>query len=375
MGHSNKLKDKIYITKPFLPPLEEYTELLKLIWASKQLTNNGPFHQQFEKELANYLGVKYVSLFNNATTGLLVAIKALELKGEIITTPYSFVATAHSILWNRLTPVFVDIDPSTCNIDPDKIEKAITSNTSAILPVHVYGNPCETKKIKKIANKHNLKVIYDAAHAFGIKKNGNSILNSGDLSVLSFHATKVFNTFEGGAIVSHTEEMKKKIDDLKNFGFQDQITVEGIGINGKMNEVQAAMGLLQLKYIDSAIDKRKKITEIYRNGLDEVDGIHFFNAIEDVKHNYAYFPVFINELEYGMSRDEVFEKLIDENIFTRKYFHPLISQFSAYKSLPSAESENLLVAEKMSREVLCLPIYPDLAHMDVNRIINILKTL
>jgi len=369
------MNKKINVTQPFLPPLEEYSIYLRQIWESKHITNKGPFHEELEEELCDYLGVKYISLCANGTLALLVAIKALELKGEIITTPYSFVASAHSIMWNGSTPIFVDIESSTCNLDSEKIENAITDQTTAILPVHVYGNPCNIEKIQKIAERNGLKIIYDAAHAFGVKINGDSILNSGDLSVLSFHATKVFNTFEGGAIVSHTAEMKKKIDDLKNFGFQDQITVEGVGINGKMNEVQAAMGLLQLKYIDSAIDKRKKITEIYRNELDGVSGISFFNNIEDVKHNYAYFPVFINELEYGMSRDEVFEKLIDENIFTRKYFHPLISQFSAYKSLPSAESENLLVAEKMSREVLCLPIYPDLAHMDVNRIINILKTL
>jgi len=250
------MSKKIFVTKPFLPPLDEYVKYLEKIWSSKQLTNNGPFHQKFEKELANYLGVRYVSLINNATTGLLVAIKALELKGEIITTPYSFVATAHSIKWNGLEPVFVDIDTITCNLNPDLIEGAITEKTSAILPVHVYGIPCEAEKIQKIADKHNLKVIYDAAHAFGVKRNGKSILNEGDLSILSFHATKVFNTFEGGAIISHTPEMKKKIDDLKNFGFQDQITVEGVGINGKMNEVQSAMGLLQLKYIDSVIEKR-----------------------------------------------------------------------------------------------------------------------
>jgi dTDP-4-amino-4,6-dideoxygalactose transaminase len=375
MGNSNKLKEKIFVTQPFLPPLEEYVDYLEKIWAFKHLTNNGPFHQQFEKELASYLGVKYVSLINNATTALLVSIKALDLTGEVITTPYSFVATAHSILWNRLTPVFVDIDPSTCNIDPDKIEKAITSNTSAILPVHVYGNPCETKKIKDISEKYGLNVIYDAAHAFAVDKNGKSILTEGDLSVLSFHATKVFNTFEGGAIVSHTAEMKKKIDNLKNFGFQDQITVEGIGINGKMNEAQASMGLLQLKYIDSAIEKRKKIAKIYREGLREVNGISFLDDMEGVKHNYAYFPIFINEQEYGMSRDYLFEELKKHNIYSRKYFYPLISQFTAFINFLSSKTENLPIAEKMSSKVLCLPIYPDLDQMDVKRVIEILKTL
>jgi len=369
------LKDKIYITKPFLPPLDEYVKYLEKIWTSKHLTNNGPFHQQFEKELANYLGVKYVSLFNNATTGLLIAIKALELKGEIITTPYSFVATAHSIMWNGLTPVFVDINPSTCNIDPDKIENAITSKTSAILPVHIYGNPCDTKKIKDITDKHGLSVIYDAAHAFGVKQNNKPILNEGDLSILSFHATKVFNTFEGGAIISSTSEMKKKIDDLKNFGFQGETVVEGIGINGKMNEIQAAMGLLQLKYIDEAIEKRKIITEIYRKGLKNVLGICFLDDIEGVSHNYSYFPVFLQEKKYGKSRDEVYEELKNHNIFSRKYFYPLISQLTVYQNLPSTAKKNLPVAEQKSKEVLCLPIYPDLNNRDVERIIEILTTL
>ena len=369
------MSKKIFVTKPFLPPLDEYVKYFDKIWESKHLTNNGPFHEQLERELCNYLGVKYISLFNNATTALLVGIKALDLTGEVITTPYSFVATAHSILWNRVTPVFVDIDPSTCNIDPDKIEKAITSNTSAILPVHVYGNPCETKKIKDIAEKYGLNVIYDAAHAFGVKKNGNSILNSGDLSILSFHATKVFNTFEGGAIVSHAEEMKEKIDDLKNFGIHDEVTVKGIGINGKLNEVQAAMGLLQLKYIDSAIEKRKKITEIYREGLKVINGISFLDDMEGVKHNYAYFPIFIKEDEFGMSPDEIYNKLKQQNIFGRRYFYPLISRFSAYKELSSATPINLPIAEKISKEVICLPIYPDLNHADVERIIEILKTL
>lgn len=368
------MSKKISVTQPFLPDLEEYILYIKQIWRNKHITNKGPLHEKLEEKLCDYLGVKYISLCANGTIALLLAIKALELKGEIITTPYSFVATAHSIIWNRSTPVFVDIDPLTCNLDSKKIENAITDKTTAVLPVHVYGNPCNTEDIEKIAERNGIKIIYDAAHAFGVKINGESILNFGDLSVLSFHATKIFNTFEGGAIISHTKELKKKIDDLKNFGFQDQVTVEGVGINGKMNEVQAAMGLLQLKYIDSIIDKRKKIFEIYRDALDEVSGIHFFNDIKDVKHNYAYFPVFIEELKYGMNRDEVFEKLIDGNIFSRKYFYPLISKHSAYKSLTSTESEDLLIAEEMSSKVLCLPIYPDLAHSDVERIVNILKT-
>ena len=369
------MNKKITVTQPFLPPLEEYSPYLQQIWEKKHITNRGPFHEELEEKLCDYLGVKYISLFANGTIALLVAIKSLELKGEIITTPYSFVASSHAIMWNEINPIFIDIKSNICNLNPDLIENAITDNTSAILPVHVYGNPCETKKIKDIVTKHNLQIIYDAAHAFGVKVNGGSIMNFGDLSVLSFHATKVFNTCEGGAIVSHTAEMKKKIDDLKNFGFQDEITVEGIGINGKMNDLQAAMGLLQLKYIDSAIEKRKKITEIYREGLKEVDGIRFLDEMDGVKHNYAYFPVFINEMEYGMSRDEVYEELNNHNIYCRRYFYPLISNFSVYKGLPSALAKNLPVAKQISREVICLPIYPDLDHGDVERVIEILKVL
>jgi dTDP-4-amino-4,6-dideoxygalactose transaminase len=323
--------------------------------------------------LCDYLGVKYISLFSNGTIALLIASKVLELKGDIITTPYSFVATAHSIKWNGLNPIFVDIEPEYCNLDPDKIEAAITPQTTAILPVHVYGNPCDMEAIHHIANKYDIKVIYDAAHAFGVKINGKTILNYGDLSVLSFHATKVFNTFEGGAIVSQTAEIKKKIDDLKNFGFQDELTVEGIGINGKMNEVQAAMGILQLKYFNEAIEKRRIITEIYREGIEGVTGISSLNVMKHVKHNYAYFPVFINEKEYGMNRDQVYEGLKNNNIFSRRYFYPLISQFSAYKGLPSAEEHNLPVANKISKEVICLPLYPDLDRCDIDRIIKVLK--
>ncbi len=367
------MNENIYVTQPFLPPLEEYLPYLQQIWDSKHITNKGPFHEQLEKELCDYLGVEYISLFANGTIALLVAIKALELKGEIITTPYSFVATAHSIKWNGIKPVFVDIDPYTCNINPEKIEKAITKKTTAILPVHVYGNPCETEKIKNIVDKYNLKVIYDAAHAFGVEHIGQSIINEGDLSILSFHATKVFNTFEGGAIVSHSAEMKKKIDDLKNFGFYDEVTVEGIGINGKMNEVQASMGLLQLRYIDSAIEKRKRIAQIYREGFKNVKGLRFLGDLEDVKYNYAYFPIFINENEYGKNRDDVYNALKKHNIYGRRYFYPLISRFSAYKDLSSSKPANLPMAEKISEEVICLPIYPDLSMDQVNYIISVLN--
>lgn len=375
MENSNKLKDKIFVTKPFLPPLKEYTELLEDIWKNKQLTNKGPFHEKFEIALKDYLKVEYVSLVNNATTGLIIALRALGIKGDVITTPFSFIATAHSIKWNGLNPIFVDIDPSTCNINPDKIEDAITDQTTAILPVHIYGNPCDTKKIKSIAIKNNLRVIYDGAHAFGVTQNRKSILNEGDLSVLSFHATKLFNTFEGGAIVSHSSEMKKRIDDLKNFGFQNEITVDGIGINGKMNELQAAMGLLQLKYIDSAIESRKNITEIYLEGLKEVNGISILDNMESVKNNYAYFPIFIDEKIFGKTRDEVYEELKKNNIYGRRYFYPLISQFRAYQDLQSAKKKNLPLAEQMSKEVICLPIYPDLDNRDIERIVEILNIL
>jgi len=362
------MNKKIFVTEPFLPPLEKFYPYLEKIWESKHITNNGPFHKQLEKELCKYLGVKYISLISNGTVALLVAIKALELKGEIITTPYSFVATAHAIKWNGLEPVFIDIDPDTCNLNPDLIEDAITEKTTAILPVHVYGNPCETEKIQKIADKHNLKVIYDAAHAFGVKKNGKSILNDGDLSTLSFHATKVFNTFEGGAIVSHTPEMKKKINDLINFGFQNETTVKGLGINGKMNEVQSAMGLLQLKYIGQAIEKRKQITEQYRKRLNKIKGLFFLDGLENTNHNYAYFPIFINEDQYGISRDELYNKLKLFNIHCRRYFYPLISQYDEYKDI----NQNYENGMKISHGVLCLPIYPNLSNGDFERIIKIL---
>ena len=366
------MKNKIYVTQPFLPPLEEFLESLEDIWESKWLTNVGKFHREFEKALCNYLDVKYISLFANGTLALMTALQVLRITGEVITTPYSFVATTHALHWNGIKPVFVDIESDTCNLNFEKIEVAITPYTTAILPVHIYGNPCNVFKIQQIADIYGLKVIFDAAHAFGVKVNGNSILNFGDLSVLSFHATKVFTTFEGGAIICHDEAMKKRIDFLKNFGFADEVTVIGEGINGKMNEVQAAMGLLQLKYIDSAIEKRKRIAQIYREGLKGVNGISFLDNIEDVKLNYSYFPVFINKGKYGKSRDEVYEELKNNHIYTRRYFYPLISQFSAYKGLPTAKANNLPVAEKISREVICLPIYPDLNHSDVQRVMNVL---
>ena len=363
----------VFVTQPALPPLEEFIVYLKQIWGSKILSNNGPFHKQFEKELANYLGVKYVSVFANGTLALVTALNVLRITGEVITTPYSFVATTHSLWWNNIKPVFVDIDPDTMNLEPEKIEAAITPQTTAIMPVHVYGNPCKVHEIQNIADTYGLKVIYDAAHAFGVNINGNSILNYGDLSVLSFHATKTFNTIEGGAIICHDEKTKKRIDFLKNFGFADEVTVIAPGINAKMNEFQAAYGLLQLQHIDGYIAKRKKVSEYYRAGLTGIKGLRFLDDIEGVKHSYAYFPVFINFTEYGQSRDEVYEKLKMNNIYGRRYFYPLISQFPAYRGLPSARTENLPVATKIAEQVICLPIYPDLKTKDIDRVLELLN--
>lgn len=365
----------INVTQPFLPPLDEYIPYLKEIWGSKWLTNNGPFHQQLEKELASFLGVPYISLFANGTLALVTALQVLRITGEVITTPYSFVATTHSLWWNKIKPVFVDIEPEYCNLDPNKIEEVITPETSAILPVHVYGNPCQMAEIQKIADKHNLKVIYDAAHAFGVKLNGESILNFGNLSILSFHATKVYNTFEGGAIVCHDEEMKRHIDDLKNFGFRGETIVVAHGINAKMNELQAAMGLLQLKYINEAIKKRKAIAQIYREELKDVDGISFLNDIENVEHNYSYFPIFVDKDQYGMTRDELYEKLKENGIYGRRYFYPLISNMPTYRSLLSATKENLPVANKVGEQVLCLPIYGSLTIDVVNKISQLIKSI
>lgn len=368
-----KIDKPIYVTQPYLPPLREFIPYLEDIWESKWLTNMGKYHQQFEEVLANYLGVKYVSLFTNGTLALITALQALRITGEVITTPYSFVATTHALHWNGITPVFCDIESDYCNIDPNKIEALITPKTTAILPVHVYGNPCQVDKIGKIADRYGLKVIYDACHAFGVKINGKSILNYGDLSILSFHATKVFTTFEGGAIICHDEKMKKRIDYLKNFGFADEVTVIGPGINAKMNEFQAALGLLQLKHFDKVIERRKKIYLLYKQNLKNVRGIRILNEIPGVKHNYAYFPIFINEREFGKSRDEVYEELKRHNIYTRRYFYPLISQFSTYRGLQSSSPENLINAEKISKEILCLPFYDGLKLKDVEFITNIIK--
>jgi len=367
------MNKRINVTQPCLPPLEEFIPYLTQIWNNKWLTNNGPLHQQLEQELANYLGVKYISLFSNGTLALITALQALDIQGEVITTPFSFVATTHSLWWNKITPVFVDIEPEYLNLDPSKIEAAITPRTTAIMPVHVYGNPCKMQEIQRIADKHGLKVIYDAAHAFGVKKDNMSILNQGDLSVLSFHATKVFSTIEGGAIICHTEEMKHHIDNLKNFGFRGETVVEEPGINAKLNEVQAAYGLLQLKYIDGFITKRKFITNLYQSLLKEVSGVRFLPDMEGVTHGYSYFPILIDEAVYGLSRDALYEKLKQDNIFSRRYFYPLISSFEPYRELASATEDNLTIATKSSKQVLCLPLYVELEEIDINRICSILK--
>jgi len=365
-------KEKILVTQPTLPPLKEFIPLLEEIWESKWITNNGKFHQEFEKQLAEHLGVKYVSLFSNGTMALISALQVLRITGEVITTPYSFVATTNALYWNNIKPVFVDIYEEDGNINPEKIEAAITPHTTAIVPVHVYGNPANVERIGEIADIYGLKVIYDAAHAFGVKINDTSILNYGDLSILSFHATKTFNTIEGGAIICHDEKTKKRIDYLKNFGFADEITIVAPGINAKMNELQAAYGLLQLKTIDKQIEKRKKIAYAYREGLKEINGIDFLEDFEDVKHNYAYFPIFVNN-KYPLTRDELYYKLKENNIYGRRYFYPLISEFSTYRGLPSAKPANLPVATNIASQVICLPIYPELSLDIVKSIIDIIK--
>lgn len=363
---------QVTVTAPLLPNIDEFNELLKEIWNSKWITNNGSFHRLLEKELAEYLKVPYISLFTNGTLPLLTALQALRVTGEVITTPYSFVATTHSIWWNGCKPVFVDIDPTTGNIDPDAIEAAITNKTTAIMPVHVYGKPCDMKRIKEIADKYGLKVIYDAAHAFGVEVDGESILNAGDMSTLSFHATKVYNTIEGGALVMHDEETKKRIDYLKNFGFAGETTVIAPGINSKMDEMRAAYGILNLKQVDAAIEARHQVAIKYREALRPVEGITFMDDMPGVKHNYSYFPIFVDAEKYGMTRDELYEKMKSHNVLGRRYFYPLISTFSTYRGLPSAAPENLPNAHKMADSVICLPMHHELSGEDINLVLNLI---
>jgi dTDP-4-amino-4,6-dideoxygalactose transaminase len=367
------MAEPLYVTKPYLPPLEEFIPLLERIWTSRQLTNQGPFHAELEAALAKYLGVEHISLFVNGTLALVTALQALEIAGEVITTPFSFVATAHSLRWNNIRPVFADIDPATCNLDPDQIESAITPLTTAILPVHCYGRPCDVDAIQRIANKHKLKIIYDAAHAFGVKHRGKSVLHSGDLSVLSFHATKTFTTFEGGAIVSPDGKTKQRIDHLKNFGFVDEVTVVASGINGKMNEVQAAFGLLQLKHIDKALAARELIDQRYRKGLAGIHGIHCLGGGSDTLTNHTYFPIFVR-IGYGLSRDGLYDRLREGAIYSRRYFYPLISDLPMYREFAPVGAGSLPVARQAAAEVLCLPIYPDLSPQDQDRIIDVIRT-
>lgn len=363
-------KEIITVTSPLLPDLGEFTELLREIWDSKWITNNGTFHRKLETALADYLKVPYVSLFTNGTLPLLTSLQALRITGEVITTPYSFVATTHALWWNGIKPVFVDIDPATGNMDPDKIEAAITPRTTAILPVHVYGKPCDTHAIQTIADKYGLKVIYDAAHAFGVEVEGKSILNAGDMSTLSFHATKVFNTIEGGALIMHDEKTKQRIDYLKNFGFANEVEVVGPGINSKMDEIRAAYGLLNLKQVDEAIAARQQVATAYRKALRDVEGISFWDDMPGVRHNYSYFPIFVDAGKYGMTRDELYTKMKEQGIWGRRYFYPLISEFSTYRGLESARPENLHNAHKMADTVICLPMHHALNENDLNRILN-----
>jgi dTDP-4-amino-4,6-dideoxygalactose transaminase len=362
----------IYVTQPYLPPLEEFTPYLEQIWNNKILTNGGPFHQQLEKALCEYLGVEHVALFSNGTLALITALQALRITGEVITTPYSFVATAHSLLWNGNKPVFVDVEPETLNLDPAKIEAAITPQTTAIMPVHCYGNPCDVDAIQKIADNYNLKVIYDAAHAFGVQCHCGSVLNHGDLSVLSFHATKVFNTFEGGAIICPDAKTKQRIDHLKNFGFVDETTVVAPGINGKMSEINAAFGMLQLKNMPIIMQRRAEIDLGYREGLQGVKGIRCLPQAGQLVVNHSYFPVMV-EADYPMSRDALYQKLKEQGIYSRRYFYPLITEFPMYRGMQSAHRDNLPVAVAASQQVLCLPIYPALSSEEQSRVIGAIK--
>ena len=362
----------ITVTTPLLPDLDDFNQMLKEIWDKKWLTNNGSFHQQLEAALCEYLKVPYISLFTNGTLPLITALQALNISGEVITTPYSFVATTHSLWWNGIKPVFVDIDPATGGIDPERIESAITPRTSAIMPVHVYGKPCRTQEIQAIADKYGLRVIYDAAHAFGVEVNGKSILEEGDMSTLSFHATKVYGTAEGGALVMHDAKMKERIDYLKNFGFASETEVVAPGINGKMDEIRSAFGLLNLRQVDAAIEARHQVAIRYREALRPVEGIDFWDDMPGVRHNYGYFPVFVDAVRYGMTRDELFNKLREHHILARRYFYPLISEFSTYRGLPSAARENLPNAVRMADTVICLPMHHELTEADLNRILDLI---
>ena len=369
---TDKQLEPIRVTSPLIPDQSDFDKMIAEIWKRKWLTNNGTMHKQLEAALCEYLKVPYISLFTNGTLPLITSLQALRVSGEVITTPFSFVATTHSIWWNGITPVFVDIDPETGNINPDLIEAAITPRTSAIMPVHVYGKPCQTERIREIADTYGLKVIYDAAHAVGVEVDGKSILEEGDLSTLSFHATKVYNTLEGGAIVMHDEKMKQRIDDLKNFGIRNETTVIAPGINGKMDELRAAYGLLNLQQVDRAIEARRQVAVTYREALRDVPGIRYMEDMPGVRHNYSYFPVFVDKNKYGITRDELYFKLRAKNIWSRRYFYPLISTFTTYRGLKSAHPDNLPVATRMADEVICLPIHHELSEENVQRVLDVI---
>jgi dTDP-4-amino-4,6-dideoxygalactose transaminase len=369
---AEKASEPIYVTRPLLPPLEEFLPYLEQIWQSGWLTNAGPFHQRLEKALSEHLGVEHLALFANGTIALVTALQCLRISGQVITTPYSFVATSHALLWNSIEPVFVDIDPTTCNLDPERIEAAITPRTTAIMPVHCYGNPCDVERIQKIADTYGLRVIYDAAHAFGVNYKGKSVLNFGDLSVLSFHATKAFNTFEGGAIICPDAKTKQRVDYLKNFGFADEVTVVAPGINGKMNEIQAAFGLLQLRHIDASIAKRREIDRRYRAALSGVAGISCLPLPADTRHNHSYFPILV-EREYPLTRDELFHLMRQSGVIVRRYFFPLITDFPMYRGLASAAPDLLPTARSIAARVLCLPIHPTLRLDEVDRVVDLIR--
>lgn len=362
-------KEPIRVTSPLLPPLSELTTCMEDIWEQRQITNYGMYHDKLESALSAYLSVPYLSLFTNGTLALLCALRALDIRGEVITTPYSFVATAHVLLWSGIRPVFVDIDPRTCNLDVNKIEAAITPRTTAILPVHVYGTPCDTEQIQKIADRYHLKVIYDAAHAFGVQREGKSVMHAGDISMVSFHATKVYNTIEGGALICRDAETKQRVEYLKNFGFEDETSVPSLGINAKMDEVRAAYGYLNLRQVEEAIEARKRITLRYREGLINVSGISFLEEMPGVQSNYAYFPLFIDPAHYGKTRDALYEQMKVADIYGRRYFYPLISSFPMYKELESSDPLHLPVAHQMATSVLCLPLYPGLSDEDTDRVL------